>query len=115
MNIIRRSFGGTTLWRSAYFTLRIRSNFLYTACLEIFDQFDQAQQVFEPAHRLPSGENHERIGLTRIGPSAWEISHLPIRGIVKHPPLAPTQAAIDKLKLPSKPRVKRVSYTKTPC
>ena len=28
--------------------------------------------------------------------------------IVKHPPLAPTQAAIDKLKLPSTPRVKRV-------
>ena len=67
------------------------------------------------AHRWPCGENHERIGLTNIGPSAWKISHLSILGIVKHPPLAPTQAAIDKLKLPPTPGVKRMSYTKISC
>jgi hypothetical protein len=98
-----------------HFTLHIRPNFLYSACLEIFDQFDQAHQVFESAHRSPCGENHERIGLTDIGPSAWKISHLSILGIVKHPPLAPTQAAIDKLKLPPTPGVKRMSYTKISC
>jgi hypothetical protein len=69
-------------------------------------------RIFDPAYRSPCGEDDERIGLTGIGPSAWKISHLPILGVVKHPPLAPTQAAIGKLKLPSTPRVKRVGYTK---
>src|SRR5271166_821012 len=97
---------------TAYFTLHIRPNFLYSACLELFDQFDQAQQVFEPAYRSSCGEHYEWISLTGIGPSAWKISHLPILGIVKHPPLAPTQTAFDKLKLPSTPGVKWVGYPK---
>jgi len=76
--------------------------------LEIFDQFDQTKQVFESTHRSPSAEDEERISLTGIGPSSWKISHLLILVVVKHPPLAPALAAIDKLKPPSAPRVKRV-------
>jgi hypothetical protein len=72
----------------------------------------QAQQVLESTHRSPSGEHYERIDLTGIGPSGWEIGHLPIRGVVKHPPLAPALAAIHKLKPLSTPWVKRVGYTK---
>jgi hypothetical protein len=65
----------------------------------------------DPARRR-GGEGYERISLTGIGPSAWKISHLPIISVVKHPPLAPTQAAIDKLKLPSTLWVKRVGHPK---
>jgi len=80
--------------------------------LEIFDYFDQAQEVFESHHRSPAGEHYERIGLPGVGPSAWKISHLAILGVVEHPPLTPTPAAIDELKLLSIPGVKGVGHTK---
>jgi hypothetical protein len=39
--------------------------------------------------------------LTDIGPTRWEKGRLPIFGIIKNSPLAPTQPAINKPKLPS--------------
>ena len=86
---------------TAYFTLHIRPNFLYSARFEILDQIDQSQQVFESGKRSPSGEDHKRIGLSDIGPTRWEKGRLPIFGIIKNSPLAPTQPAINKPKLPS--------------
>jgi hypothetical protein len=80
--------------------------------IEIFDYFDQAQEIFESRDRSPSGEHCERIGLPGVGPSAWNISHLAILGVVEHPRLAPTPPAIDKLKLLPMPRMKRVGYPK---
>jgi hypothetical protein len=106
------SISGPCIRRSAQFTLHIRPNFLYNPLLEIFDYFDQAQEVFESHHRSPAGEHYERIGLPGVGPSAWKISHLAILGVVEHPPLTPTPAAIDELKLLSMPGVKGVGHTK---
>ena len=85
---------------------------LKSALGQHFPRVPPAQQVFEPACRSPGGEDYKRISLTGIGPSAWKISYLPILGVIKHPPLAPTQAAIDKLKFPPEPRMKRVGNSK---
>ena len=95
-----------------YFTLHIRPNFLYSARFEILDQIDQPQQVFESGKRSPPGVDHERIDLTDIGPTRREKGRLPIFGIIKNSPLAPTTPAINKLKLPSAPGVKWVGYPK---
>ena len=109
---ISESFKEVRHSSTAYFTLHIRPNFLYSARFEILDQIDQSQQVFESGKRSPSGEDHKRIGLSDIGPTRWEKGRLPIFGIIKNSPLAPTQPAINKPKLPSAPGVKWVGYPK---
>jgi len=109
---IRELFKEVRQSSTAYFTLQIRPNLLYSARFEILDQIDQSQQVFESGKRSPSGEDHKRIGLSDIGPTRWEKGRLPIFGIIKNSPLAPTQPAINKPKLPSAPGVKWVGYPK---
>jgi len=79
---------------------------------EILDQIDQPQQVFESAKRSPTGVDYERVDLTGIGPTRREKGQLRIFAIIKNSPLAPTTPAIDELKLPSSPGMKRVGYPK---
>jgi len=98
----------------ALFALHIRLNFLYIPRVEISDQSRKPKQVFDPGYGLAPREDHKRISFRDVGPTCWKIGQLPIRRVIKDPPLPPAPAAIHKLELPSAPRMKRVSYPKIP-
>ena len=96
-----------------YILLYIFGLISFTASrLEILDQIDQPQQVYESGKSSPPGMDHERVDLTDIGPTCREKGRFPFFGIIKNSPLAPTTPAINKLKLPSAPGMKWVGYPK---
>src|SRR5487761_2172966 len=82
----------------------MRRHFLYTP----LDHFGQTKQIFRSSDRAPLRLLDEWILRTGIRPGSGKIGQLPILRQIEDPPLSPAPLAIDQLKLPAAPRMKRV-------
>jgi hypothetical protein len=56
----------------AYLSSRLRRNYIYATCLQLYQQQCELKEVLGSKVRATSREDEERITVANIGPRRWQ-------------------------------------------